>query len=128
MNSVQNDQRLLSLSDLVHRWSCSRSTAQRICERKKIPVFYLSGQPRGLIRFRLRDIEGDYYDLDEGNYCVRGRRSGHEIHLGDKVIIKVLETNLSRRTIDFELVEHVENPFDQFGKKKEKKKEKKKGE
>ncbi len=57
MNPVQNDNRLLSLTDLVHRWSCSRSTAQRICAQKNIPVFHLSGQPRGLIRFRLRDIE-----------------------------------------------------------------------
>lgn len=57
MNPVQSDDRLLSLKDLVHRWSCGRSTAQRICARHNIPALHLSGQPRGLIRFRLRDIE-----------------------------------------------------------------------
>ena len=54
---VSNGVQFVSLNDLASRWSCSRSTAQRICARKNIPTFYLSGQPRGLIRFRLRDIE-----------------------------------------------------------------------
>lgn len=46
----------LSLNGLAQRWSCSRSTALRICKRRSVPVFYLSGEPRGLVRIRLEDI------------------------------------------------------------------------
>ena len=53
----RKQEEFVSLNDLACRWSCSRSTAQRICERKALPTFYLSGEPRGLVRFRLRDIE-----------------------------------------------------------------------
>ena len=67
---------------------------------------------------RLRDIEGDYYDLDESNYCVIGRKSGTKIHLGDKVLIRIQETNMAKRLVDFELIKHMANPFDQFKQKK----------
>ncbi|MCB9232556.1 MAG: ribonuclease R [Bacteroidia bacterium] len=60
---------------------------------------------------RLADIEWDYYEYIEEKYCIRGRRTGHEIHLGDKVIIKVRETNLFKREIDFDLVDHIQEKF-----------------
>ncbi len=53
---------------------------------------------------RLGDLDDDYYDLDEKNYRILGRRTGKIIAFGDKVVVRVKETNLDKRTIDFELV------------------------
>ena len=56
----------------------------------------------------LRTIRSDFYDFDEEHYLVRGRRSRHVFRLGDPVRIKVKETNLEQKLLDFEL---VEQPF-----------------
>jgi ribonuclease R len=52
----------------------------------------------------LRDMEDDYYYLDEDNYCVIGQRHGTIYKLGDKVKIVVKRANLSRKQLDFEFV------------------------
>jgi len=52
----------------------------------------------------LRDMEDDYYYLDEENYCVIGQKYGTIYKLGDKVKIMVKRANLSRKQLDFELV------------------------
>lgn len=52
----------------------------------------------------LRDMEDDFYYLDEDNYCVIGQRSGTKYKLGDDVKIKVKRANLSRKQLDFELM------------------------
>ena len=57
----------------------------------------------------LRDIAGDYYEFDEENYRVVGKRSHTVFMLGDKVKIKVSRANLEQRLLDFELVS-VEQP------------------
>lgn len=59
---------------------------------------------------RLNDMEDDYYEVDEENYCIVGRSTGNVIHLGDRVMIEVKEANLHTRTIDFILVEILEQP------------------
>ena len=56
----------------------------------------------------LRTIRSDFYDFDEERYLVRGRRTRHVFRLGDPVRIKVKETNLEQKLLDFEL---VEQPF-----------------
>ena len=53
----------------------------------------------------LRDMEDDYYYLDEDNYCVIGQRSGNTYRLGGKVKIVVKRANLSRKQLDFVLVD-----------------------
>jgi ribonuclease R len=53
----------------------------------------------------LRDMEDDFYYLDEDNYCVIGQRHGTTYKLGDKVKIVVKRANLSRKQLDFEFVE-----------------------
>jgi ribonuclease R len=53
---------------------------------------------------RMSDLDDDYYELDEKNYRVLGRRTGKVISFGDKVTVRVKETNLDKRTIDFDLV------------------------
>jgi ribonuclease R len=52
----------------------------------------------------LRDMEDDFYYLDEDNYCVIGQRNGTKYKLGDDVKIRVKKANLSRKQLDFELV------------------------
>ncbi len=53
---------------------------------------------------RLRDINDDFYVLDEKNYCIIGQRKKRKYQLGDKVTIKVKKVDLSKRQIDFSLV------------------------
>jgi DNA-directed RNA polymerase subunit E'/Rpb7 len=53
----------------------------------------------GLIR--LRDLEGDYYELDEKNYCIRGMRNRKTFTLGDRVRVMLKRTNLEKKQIDF---------------------------
>lgn len=57
----------------------------------------------------LRDIAGDYYEFDEENYRIVGKRSHTVFMLGDKVKIMVSRANLEQRLLDFELVS-VEQP------------------
>lgn len=53
---------------------------------------------------RLRDLEDDFYFLDEENYQVIGQRFGHVFKLGDKVKVKVKRIDLSRKEMDFQVV------------------------
>ena len=53
---------------------------------------------------RLRDINDDFYVLDEKNYCIIGQRKKKKYQLGDEVKIMVKRVDLSKRQIDFTLV------------------------
>ena len=53
----------------------------------------------------LRTIRSDFYDFDPDRYLVRGRRTGHVFRLGDPVRIRVKESNLEQRLLDYELIE-----------------------
>jgi ribonuclease R len=57
----------------------------------------------GLIR--LRDMDDDYYNFDEKNYAIVGRRSGKRIRLGDKVNVKLIRVDEEKREIDFILLD-----------------------
>ena len=52
----------------------------------------------------LRDLADDYYEFDEKNYCLVGRRHHRRYSIGDKVRIRVARANLERRMLDFALV------------------------
>ena len=54
----------------------------------------------------LRDLDDDYYEFDEKNYCIRGRRKHHMYSLGDAVTIKVERANLEKKQLDFSLVKN----------------------
>lgn len=59
----------------------------------------------------MRDLADDYYEYDERNYCIRGRRGGIVYRLGDKVRVRVANTNLDKRQLDFQLVDpHMQRP------------------
>jgi ribonuclease R len=53
----------------------------------------------------MRDLADDYYDYDEKNYCIRGRRRGTVYRLGDNVRIRVANANLEKKQLDFLLVD-----------------------
>ena len=42
----------------------------------------------------IRDLDDDYYEFDEKNYCLRGRRKNKIYSLGDAITIKVARANL----------------------------------
>jgi len=54
---------------------------------------------------RLRDLEDDFYYLDEENFQVIGQRYGFQYKLGDKVRIRVKRIDLARKQMDFNLVD-----------------------
>ena len=51
----------------------------------------------------IRDLDDDYYEYDEKNYCLRGRRKKHVYSLGDAITIKVARANLEKKQLDFAL-------------------------
>ena len=53
----------------------------------------------------MRDLDDDYYDFDEKNYCLVGRRHHHKYQLGDPIRIKVARANIEKRQLDFALAE-----------------------
>ena len=53
----------------------------------------------------MRDLNDDYYDFDEKNYCLVGRRHHHKYQLGDPIRIKVAQANMEKRQLDFTLAE-----------------------
>lgn len=53
----------------------------------------------------IRDLDDDFYEFDEKNYCLRGRRNKKEYLLGDPIKIKVARANLERKQLDFQLVQ-----------------------
>ncbi len=53
----------------------------------------------------MRDLDDDYYDFDEKNYCLVGRRRHHKYQLGDAIRIKVARANLEKRQLDFTIAE-----------------------
>lgn len=58
----------------------------------------------------MRDLADDYYDFDEKNYCLIGRKHGNRYRLGDKVKVKVARANLEKKQLDFVLIADEGNP------------------
>ncbi|MFT7161952.1 MAG: ribonuclease R [Bacteroidia bacterium] len=54
---------------------------------------------------RIADMNDDYYEYDEKNYCLVGKRNKKVITLGDQVTVIVTKTDIDRRTIDLEFVD-----------------------
>jgi len=51
----------------------------------------------------IRGLAGDFYEYDEDNYCIRGRRTGKKYQMGDPVKIEVVRVNMARKQVDFAL-------------------------
>ncbi|MES3017950.1 MAG: ribonuclease R [Bacteroidota bacterium] len=65
-------------------------------------VEIIENKCEGMIR--LRDLNDDFYVLDEKNYCIIGQRRKKKFQLGDEVTIMVKKVDLSKRQIDFSLI------------------------
>lgn len=59
---------------------------------------------------RVSDMKDDYYDFDERNVRLIGSKSKKMITLGDKVSVRVVNTDIDRRTIDLEFAENDNKP------------------
>jgi ribonuclease R len=66
-------------------------------------VELIENKCEGMIR--LRDIADDFYVWDEKNYCIVGQRKKKKYQLGDEVKVKVKKVDLSKRQIDFSLIQ-----------------------
>jgi ribonuclease R len=51
----------------------------------------------------IRDLDDDFYEFDEKNYCLTGRRTKRQYLLGDPIAIKVVRANLEKKQLDFVL-------------------------
>ncbi|MBP3774102.1 MAG: ribonuclease R [Bacteroidaceae bacterium] len=51
----------------------------------------------------LHSLMDDYYEFDERNYCLVGRRHHRRYSIGDPVVVRVAHANLERRQLDYEL-------------------------
>lgn len=70
----------------------------------------------------MTELDDDYYEFDDKNYCIAGRHHHKIYQLGDKVMIRVAKANLVARQLDFAL-----NKEEKAGGDKEAKDEKAKG-
>ena len=53
----------------------------------------------------IHDLKDDYYEFDERNFCLVGRRHHNTYQLGEAIRIKVVKANLEKRQLDFVIVE-----------------------
>ncbi len=53
----------------------------------------------------MRTLQDDYYEFDEANYCIAGRRKQRKFTIGDAVRIRIMRANLERKQLDFELAD-----------------------
>jgi len=66
-------------------------------------VEIIENKCEGMIR--LREISDDFYTLDEKNYAIIGQRKRKVYRLGDEVKIRVKNVDLTKKQIDFSLVQ-----------------------
>jgi ribonuclease R len=52
----------------------------------------------------IREMDDDYYDLDEDNYRLIGKRTGKTYQLGDEVQVEILRANLAKKQIDLDII------------------------
>ena len=62
-----------------------------------------SNKCEGMVR--IRDIKSDYYIFDEKQYAIVGQSTKHIYQLGNEVKIRVKNTDLERKHLDFNLIE-----------------------
>lgn len=52
----------------------------------------------------MRDMDDDFYEYDEKNYCLVGAHTRRRFVIGQKVTIEIARTNLAKRQMDFKLI------------------------
>ncbi|MDX9773087.1 MAG: ribonuclease R [Bacteroidales bacterium] len=66
-----------------------------------IYVEIIENQCEGMVA--IRELQDDYFEYDEVNYCIRGKHSGKVYMLGDKVSVEVARADLRKRQLDYRL-------------------------
>ena len=70
----------------------------------KFGVYVAEAESKSEGMIRLMDLGNDFFAYDEKRNCIVGKNSKQEFHFGQKIKIKVKETNLEKRLIDYTLV------------------------
>jgi len=65
----------------------------------------VSNKCEGMVR--IRDIQSDYYIFEKENFAIVGQSTKHIYQLGDEVTVKVKNTDLERKQLDFSLIENI---------------------
>ncbi len=64
---------------------------------------------------RLSDMSDDFYEFDEKNYRLIGRRKRKVFTLGDKVNVRVKKTDIDKRLIDLVFADREDkDDFEEF--------------
>ena len=58
---------------------------------------------------RIRDIKDDYYHFDQDEYALVGEKTKNMYQLGEEVVVKVKQTDLVRKHLDFTLIGKTED-------------------
>ncbi|MDE7154928.1 MAG: ribonuclease R [Muribaculaceae bacterium] len=53
----------------------------------------------------IRELTDDYYDFDEKNYSLIGRRKNNRFRLGDEIKVRVARADVDKKQLDFALVD-----------------------
>jgi ribonuclease R len=67
-----------------------------------IYVEIIENQCEGMIH--IRELADDFYEYDEDNYCIKGKHTGKEYMLGDRVNVEVVKADLQKKQLDYRLV------------------------
>ena len=67
----------------------------------------LSNTVEGLIH--VTNMEDDYYHYDDKNHIFIGERTKRIYRLGDRIKVKLIDTDLIQKTIDFIVVDENDN-------------------
>lgn len=51
----------------------------------------------------LHELTDDFYEFDERNYCIIGRRTHKRYQLGDEIEIEILRANMDKKQLDFRI-------------------------
>ena len=68
-----------------------------------IYVEIIENKCEGMVR--TRDLKDDYYTYDEKQYALVGQSTKRKYQLGDEVTVKVKNTDLDRKHLDFTLLQ-----------------------
>jgi ribonuclease R len=66
-----------------------------------IYVEIIENQCEGMIH--IRELADDFYEYDEENYCIKGKHTGKEYMLGDRVNVEVIKADLQKKQLDYRL-------------------------
>jgi ribonuclease R len=64
-----------------------------------IYVEIIENQCEGMVS--VRDLTDDYYEYDEENYCIKGRITGKQYTLGDRVKVEVVKADMQKKQLDY---------------------------